>query len=290
MPISGLNYNQNTHSMEAGKRIIVPWDFTDKAQNALAHAIKMAKILDNSITLLHIVKKENNVGDITQKLTDIASKTQTESGIVITSIIKEGTIFTAIGKYTEENDDINLVIMGTHGMKGMQKLTGSWALKVIVSSHAPFIVVQDIPTEKASFDKIVFPVSFKTENREKLIWAIYFGKIFNAKIHFIKQDVSDQHLSKKVNHNLAFARKYLSKYGVEFEIQTSKTSGNFAEATLSYAQEIDADLMMIMTTKNIGTLDYVLGASEQFIIANTAKIPVMCVNPRKGQNFSLATF
>jgi hypothetical protein len=49
-------------------------------------------------------------------------------------------------------------------------------------------------------------------------------------------------------------------------------------------------MMLIMTTKNIGTLDYVLGASEQFIIANTARIPVMCVNPRKAQNFSLGTF
>lgn len=276
--------------MEAGKKIIVPWDFTDKAQNALSHAIKMAKILDNTITLLHIVKKMSEVGDVKQKLDDIASKTTSESGVVTNSVIKEGTIFNAIGEYTEDNDDINLVIMGTHGMKGMQKLTGSWALKVIVSSHAPFIVVQDPPTDKTSFDKIVFPVSFKTENREKLIWAIYFGKIFNAKIHFVKQDVSDQNLVKKVNHNLVFARKYLSKYNVEFEIKTSASSGNLAESTLDYAKEIDADLMLIMTTKNIGTIDYVLGASEQFIIANTAKIPVMCINPRKGHNFSLSTF
>ena len=276
--------------MEAGKRIIVPWDFTDKARNALAHAIKMAKILDNTITLLHIAKKEKEIDKLSIKLADVAARTQSENGVDTNSVVKEGTIFTAIGEYTEENEDINLVIMGTHGMKGMQKLTGSWALKVIVSSHAPFIVVQDPPTERTSFDKIVFPVSFKTENREKLIWAIYFGKIFNAKIHFIKQDVSDKNLVNKVNHNLIFARKYLSKYNVDFEITTSETSGNFAEATLNFAKEIDADLMLIMTTKNIGTIDYVLGASEQFIIANTAKIPVMCVNPRKAQNFTLATF
>ncbi len=276
--------------MEAGKRIIVPWDFTDKAQNALAHAIKMAKILDNTITLLHIAKKEKEVAEQMVKLTEVAAKTQEENGVNTNAIVKEGNIFSTIGNYTEEHDDINLVIMGTHGMKGMQKLTGSWALKVIVSSHAPFIVVQDPPTEKTSFDKIVFPVNFKTENREKLIWAIYFGKIFNAKVHFVKQEATDKNLVKKVNHNLAFARKYLSKYNVEYEIATAEKSGNFAQSTLNYAKEIEADLMIIMTTKNIGTLDYVMGASEQYIIANTAKIPVMCVNPRKGQNFSLATF
>jgi nucleotide-binding universal stress UspA family protein len=276
--------------MEAGKRIIVPWDFTEKAANALAHAVKMAKILDNTITLLHIVKKEKEIEESLVKLNEVAQKTKDDSGVVTNAIVKEGTIFTTIGEYTEENEDINLVIMGTHGMKGMQKITGSWALKVIVGSHAPFIVVQDPPTEKASFDKIVFPVNFKTENREKLIWAIYFGKIFSAKVHFIKQEVSDKNLIKKVNHNLTFAKKYLSKYNVEFEIATAEKAGSFEQATLNYAKEIEADLMMIMTTKNIGAIDYVLGASEQFIIANTARIPVMCINPRKGQNFSLATF
>ncbi|MBI9069901.1 MAG: universal stress protein [Salinivirgaceae bacterium] len=276
--------------MEAGKKIVVPWDFTDKAENALAHAVKMAKVLDNTIVLLHIVKKDKEVDDAMDRLKERASKAQEETGIETTTLVKVGTIFTTIGEFTEDNEDINLVIMGTHGMKGLQKLTGSWALKVIVSSHAPFIVVQDSPTEKVSYDKIVFPVNFKSENREKLIWAIYFGKIFKAKIHFVKQDVSDRSLVKKVNQNLTFARKYLSKYNVDYEIATAEKSGNFAQGTINYAKEIEADLMLIMTTKNIGTIDYVMGASEQFIIANTARIPVMCVNPRKAQNFSLATF
>lgn len=276
--------------MEAGKRIIVPWDFTEKADNALAHAVKMAKVLDNSITLLHIVKKEKEIEEALTRLNDTALQANEKYGVATNAVVKEGTIFTTIGEYTKENEDINLVIMGTHGMKGMQKLTGSWALKVIVSSFAPFIVVQDPPTEKISYDKIVFPVNFKNENREKLIWAIYFGKIFKAKILFIKQEVSDKNLVKKVNQNLTFARKYLSKYNVEYDIATAEKSGNFAEATIKYAKDVEADMMLIMTTKNIGTIDYVMGASEQFIIANTARIPVMCVNPRKAQNFSLGTF
>lgn len=285
-----LFFSKNNIQMETGKKIIVPWDFTDIAKNALAHAIKMAKILDNTLVLMHIVKKDKDTEEAQKKLQKIANEESEKINIPIEVLIKTGTIFTTIGEYTKDNEDINLVIMGTHGMKGMQKLTGSWALKVIVSSHAPFIVVQDPPSEKTTYDKIVFPINFKSENREKLIWAIYFGKIFKAKIHFVKQDVSDGNLLKKVNQNLTFAKKYLNKYNVEFEIDTASKSGTFAQATINYAKEIEADLMMIMTTKNIGTLDYVIGASEQFIIANTARIPIMCVNPRKAQNFSLATF
>jgi len=42
---------------------------------------------------------------------------------------------------------------------------------------------------------------------------------------------------------------------------------------------------LIMTTKNISFQDYVLGADEQQIIANHEKIPVMCINPKKGTLF-----
>jgi len=275
--------------MEPSKKIVVPWDFTEVAENALAHAVKIAKAINNDITLLHIVKTEKETEDALKKLQQIASDNQNKTSVKTDSVVLEGSIFTTIGEFTKDRDDINFVIMGTHGMKGMQKLTGSWALKVIVSSYVPFVVVQDAPQDNSSFDKIVFPVDFKTENREKLVWAIYFGKIFKSKIYFIKQDVKDSALIKKVNTNLTFAKKYLTKYDVEYEIADTAEGGNFAQQTIDYAQKIEAGMMLIMTTKDIGTLDYVLGASEQYIIANTARIPVMCVNPRKINNFSLGS-
>ncbi len=279
----------NTFQMESNKKIIVPWDFTEVAENALAHAVKIAKAIENDITLLHIVKTDKEIDEAQKKLQQIAADNQTKTSISTDAKVLVGSIFTTIGEFTKDRDDINLVIMGTHGMKGMQKLTGSWALKVIVSSYVPFVVVQDAPQENSSFDKIVFPVDFKNENREKLVWAIYFGKIFNSKICFIKQDVRDSALLKKVNTNLSFAKKYLTKYGVEYEIADTAEGANFAQQTIDYAQKIEAGLMLIMTTKDIGTLDYVLGVSEQYIIANTSRIPVMCVNPRKSNNFSLGS-
>lgn len=275
--------------MESNKKIVVPWDFTEVAENALAHAVKIAKAIENDITLLHIVKTDKEIDEAQQKLQQIATDNQSKTSIATDAKVLVGSIFTTIGEFTKDRSDINLVIMGTHGMKGMQKLTGSWALKVIVSSTVPFVVVQDAPQENSSFDKIVFPVDFKNENREKLVWAIYFGKIFNSKICFIKQDVRDSALLKKVNTNLSFAKKYLTKHEVEYEIADTTEGGNFAQQTIDYAQKIEAGLMLIMTTKDIGTLDYVLGASEQYIIANTSRIPVMCVNPRKSNNFSLGS-
>jgi nucleotide-binding universal stress UspA family protein len=175
-----------------------------------------------------------------------------------------------------------MVIMGTHGIKGMQKLTGSRALKVIVSSRVPFLVVQDKPSGKHRFTDIVFPIDFRIETREKLYWAIFLGKYFSSRIHLFKPPVGDKSIMKMINTNLNFAIRYLVQNHIDYEVHTAKSTVNLAKETISFAQEIDADLILITTTKGINMADYVLGLPEQEIIANNARIPVMTVNPKVG--------
>ena len=79
-------------------------------------------------------------------------------GIRPSVIVKTGNIFEEIKSIIGECD-AEIAVMGTHGMKGLQKFTGSWALKVIAGSKAPFVVVQDKPTE-ADIHKIVLPLDF----------------------------------------------------------------------------------------------------------------------------------
>ena len=108
--------------------------------------------------------------------------------------------------------------------------------------------------------------------------AIFIGKYFESKIHILVATSTDQNLLKKTKINLNFAIRYLIQNNIEYEIH-EVPKGDFAEQTLDFAQKINADLIVIMTTKNIMLLDYMIGASEQYIIANSSKIPVCCVNP-----------
>ena len=62
--------------MDSGKKIIVPWDFTEVAQNALAHAAKIAKVLENDIIILHIVKEEKDIAAISPKLNEVAANAE----------------------------------------------------------------------------------------------------------------------------------------------------------------------------------------------------------------------
>lgn len=268
--------------MENKNTILVPWDFTRVAESALFHAVRVSKIVNNEITLLHITKKTSHNAEALEKMEKYVNEFKDKSGIKPNIIAREGNIFTTINEVCDEID-ANLVIMGTHGIRGMQKLTGSWALKVIVGSKVPFVVVQDDPlTEDTQehFREIVFPVDFRKENKEKINSVLYLAKYYNSKVHLIVPNTTNDVLKKKIANNVVFAKKMFGEREIEFSI-TNAEGANFADETIMFAQKLQADLILIMTTKDIGFADYVMGAAEQSIIANTAKIPVMCVNPRK---------
>ncbi len=266
---------------ENQKIIVVPWDFTPVADNALAHAAKISSMVNNDICLLHIVDKKIKASEEGEKKTmldQLAEENSKKYNMNISAEIKKGSIFSAIAEFVNDKD-ASLVVMGTHGMKGMQKLTGSWALKVIVKSKVPFIVVQDPPLDQERYHDIVFPVDFRRENKEKTKMAVYMGKYLDSKIHILVTSSTDPSLIKRTKVNLNFAVKYLIQNNIEYEIHEI-TRGNFAQQTLDFAVRMNADLILIVTTKNITFTDYMVGASEQYIIANSSKIPVCCVNPR----------
>ncbi|HBX49822.1 MAG: hypothetical protein A2275_06745 [Bacteroidetes bacterium RIFOXYA12_FULL_35_11] len=264
---------------ENRKTILVPWDFTSIAEFALLHALKIADTFNNDITLLNIVKKQKEVDEILVKLNQVADDTMKKYNIKPRVLAVVGSIFTTISEVASEINS-NLVIMGTHGIKGMQKLTGSWALKVIVGSKVPFVVVQSPPKEHV-FKTIIVPFDHKMEGKEKLAWVGYLAKYYKSEILLFKTGTSDELLMKKANNNIIFAKKFLEEKDITYKIFTAEGKKSFPDETLEFSQKNDGDLLLIMTTKDIGFKDYVLGATEQEIIANDAKIPVMCINPRE---------
>lgn len=262
------------------KPVLIPTDFTVVAQHAIETAVPFAKLTNSDVVLLHIVKKASEIPDATAKVGLEADKASKDHGIRVTGIVREGSIFSTIGETVSEIE-AGLVLMGTHGIRGMQKLTGSWALKIIVTSKVPVIVMQTYP-RKATVERIAFPIDFKRENREKIGWAYYVAKLFNSKVYIIRSEPSkDRKMEQGVKTNLVFTEKFLRSKNVEYEIAVAKGDESFAKESLQYAESIGADLMLITTTKGISVFDFVLGTAEEDIITNSANIPVMCVNPRK---------
>lgn len=263
------------------KTIMITWDFTEKSYFALEHAIRISNIVKNNLLLFHIVSTEEEVDEAKKRLDQAVLDIKEKYNEDVDYFVNSGKIFNEISIYASEEDNkVNFVIMGTHGMKGTQKLFGSWALKVVVGSSVPFIVVQAPPPEKDRYTDIVFPIDFKSENKEKLQWAIFLGKYLNSRIHLYKAPVADKNLQKKINVNLNFAIRFLIQNNIEYEIHTAVKSNNFTKEILAFTKSINADLILITTTKHITFMDYVFGAKEQYLLSNNEKIPVMCINPK----------
>jgi len=263
------------------KSIMVTWDFSAVSYSALKHALRMSHIVKYNIVLFHIVDEPSGVDTAKKKLDKAVEEIKKEYNEEVSYFVDHGKIFKEIAEYASNEDNkVDFVLMGTHGMKGGQKFFGSWALKVIAGSSVPFIVVQSDPPEKDRYSDIVFPIDFKSENKEKLQWAIFLGKYLNSKIHLYKAPIGDKDLQKKVNVNLNFAIRFLIQNNIEYEIHTASKSGKHQKELLAFAKKIKADLILITTTKHITKIDYIFGAKEQYLLSNNEKIPVMCVNPK----------
>lgn len=266
-------------------RLLIPWDFTPVAENALKYAVKIGSLATSSqIELIYVIESGGlfNKGKLSEKeatenLKTDYSRIKESYGIEVKTTVMEGNIFNTISEHAA---DINadLVIMGTHGIKGVQKLTGSWALKVIAGSSVPFLVVQDSPKANRVFQHVVMPLDFSFDEKSKLNWAIKVSVQYKSQIHIIIPNAFDAGVQKKVNYNLAFAKKHLESYNISYEIHSAGKGSKFQEEIVKLALDIESDLILIMTSGSLDFTDYVFGAQEQHVIANEAKIPVMCIN------------
>jgi len=271
------------------KPILVTWDFSKVAEYALEHAFHFKKILGGQIYLLNIVKKEKDIPKIEEDLKIIVKNAFEKHKVKIKIIVKAGNIFKTITEIANQNK-AKLVIMGTHGVKGIQKFTGSWALKVIAGTNTPFVVVHDKPIRE-NVQNIAFAIDHTRENKQKLKQAKVLAKNQNVKFYLtLPANISNSQILRNTKTNLNYVKSYFKQNNIDFEVKKIESTDTSVDATLKFIKENDVDLIVVLTTKNINIQDYVLGADEQRIIANDSKIPVMCINPNKVKYSSYSTF
>jgi nucleotide-binding universal stress UspA family protein len=271
------------------KVFIVPHDFTSVGNLALEHAIATARPLNASVHLLHVVSKESQIKESTEKLEEVI-KQYSESGVEIVPIVRIGSIFEDIGEYAAEHS-AELIFMGTHGAHGWQHITGSHALKVVTSSTVPFIIVQEKTVKTTGYDSIVVPMDLHKETKQKLSIVASLAKYFNSKVHVVTPDESDEFLRHQVNSNIIFSERFFKQRGIEMTSAIVSSSG-FDKEVVKYAVSVDADLIAIMNLNRSSFLNAITANYEQYIITNDALIPTLILNPidtssAKGGSFTM---
>ncbi len=262
-------------------KILVPTDFTKVADSAMSHAMNLAGHTGAEVYLLHVVPKQSDVEEARERLGLEVERMKQWGSAKVFRMVRVGSIFEDIGDAAAEID-ASLILMGTHGMRGMQFLTGSRALRVITSSPVPFIVVQERSIKEGGYDSIVVPLDLNRETRQKLTIVAEMAKTFNSKVHILVPKEKDEFLHKQLLNNIKFADQYLSERGIQHEASIAEEDSNdFHKALMKHAVKVDADLITIMNNSQ-GNIFGLLGVPyEQEIITNEAQIPVMCMNPRE---------
>ena len=264
--------------------VLVPTDFSEVCDNAIHHAAKAAKFLNYKIMLLHVIdkntreylkKEDKGEAHIQTKLQEKADELKAKEDLKVETKSVPGDIFTTIGEVAQ-NEGANLVFLGTHGKEGMQKLTGSYALKVITSSPSPVIVVQKRAFEKG-FKEIVLPITNEAGPWEKTKWAVFMAKEFDATIHVYQIGGA----SKAVQDAAQRIASYLEKNSVQHTLEIAGKDENFTKQVIDYSTAHSADMIMIMTNPDSTFKRFLLGSYDEDIIFNASQIPVMCINPRK---------
>jgi nucleotide-binding universal stress UspA family protein len=263
-------------------KVLVPTDFTRVADNAISHAMVLAKSIGGEVYLLHVVPKQGEVDEARRKLDmEIGRAKALDESVPVHKLVRVGSIFDDISDAAAEIN-ATLIVMGTHGMRGMQFITGSNALRVITSSNVPFVVVQERPIKAGGYDSIVVPLDLHKETRQKLTLVADMAKYFGSKVHLITPKEDDEFLHKQLVNHIKFANQYLDERGIQHDATISQEdSGDFVKAVVRHAIAVDADLVAIMNLAQ-GNIFGVLGVPyEQEVITNEAQIPVMCMNPRE---------
>ena len=144
------------------KTILVPHDFSSSANHAAAIARDEAKVHGAKILLLHVIDlppsfhgtsvmppesgapinaKDYAVSNAEKHLEDISQRLA-KDGATATTFIRLGNPVDEINRFVTENN-VDLVIMGTHGRTGLQHLlVGSVAERVVRSSTKPVLTVR----------------------------------------------------------------------------------------------------------------------------------------------------
>jgi nucleotide-binding universal stress UspA family protein len=279
-----------TTYFEKEGRILVPTDFSDTCANALDHAKGLASVSKHEITLLHVIKPFDTEAVLREearlaeaRMAGLLNSKQIEAKIVV----KIGEIFTAIRDAADELD-ASLIVLGTHGKTGIQKLVGSYALKVIDSTKRPVLVVQS-GSAKSGYKSVVFPIGVTEEERQKAEHAAAFAITYGAKIHIFPELASFDSSKKKMDTAMAQITKYFDKHGVEYEVaDTSKYSGSFDKKVASYGKEVGANLIFIVSDPEMHV--FIGGGKEENFLFNKEGIPIMVVTNKKFKSGKFSMF
>lgn len=253
---------------------LVPHDFTPVADAAVRMALELAHANDGSLVLIHIVDKKTERRAAKDKFREVLGLFSDEDKARMRTVVIEGDVYGDIGKASEVLN-ASLIVMGTHGKSGLQKIFGSKALKVVSSTGTPFMITQGTGN-LTQIKHIVMPFYFEKETIQIATFAAEIAKLFKSTVHMVGFYDKDEWLTERTRSNQLVLRRYFTEQGIEHEIVNLPKEKSYEKELQEYAFSVNADLFAVAHYN-----ERVLTSASPFVqelIENSHDIPVLTVN------------
>lgn len=271
------------------KKILVPTDFSDQAENALKVAAQLAKKFNSEIFLLHMLELPLELVDPVQgssshnlpesiffmklahqRFKKLMSRPYLD-GIKIYETVQFYQAFDGIMEVSQEKN-CDLIVMGSHGASGFKEMfIGSNTEKVVRSSTIPVLVIKKDQPE-FRIENFVFASDGDTANRHTLEKAQNFAEKMGAKLHLLFINTPNNFLTTEDAHKRmeTFAEgTNVKDYEIHIYNDISVEKG-----ILHFATTLEAGLIGISTHGRKGIAHFFNGSISEDLV-NHAKIPVV---------------
>lgn len=259
------------------KAILTPVDFTEVSDFAIDHSVHMAQSINAKLFLLHIVKEASDMQKAQQKLqVHIDELADNYPEVDVKGIVRIGDIYNDITNAAVENG-AHMIVMGTHGLKGFQFITGSRALKVVSDSPVPFLIVQKDTPKFSGFQNILVPLSLEKDSKQKLSYVKTIAKYFDSKVYITVPKEDDEFLKNKLTRDMAFSKQFFKDANIDYEGHQFDHK-NDINTYLDFANKYNIDLFVVMNDDDSIIPGY--HNDVQKVITNSQKIPTLVINPK----------
>ncbi len=293
------------------KRILFPTDFSPCAEQALTHALYLAKQYQAELHVLHAVilygfynQPELSFVDVdtlnrqleeaTQRQMTTMLEPYTPDQVRIVPVQRRGnSAAPVILKYAREQD-IDLIVLGTHGRRGIGHLVlGSVAEEVVRLSSCPVFTIRERkePRLIEELDRILVPIDFSEHSKHALRYAKQIAASYDARLqllHVVEEVIhpSFYALERLHGHDLTLsvqqkAREALEQFleeaeGPELTAEFHVIEGRAAADITECAKELASDLIVIATHGLTGIEHLLMGSVTEKVVRR-ASCPVFTV-------------
>lgn len=281
-------------------RILFPTDFSERADAAIHHAAFIARQYGASLHVLHVAESGSAGGEddaaLRRDLDDRAGQIGENlgaAGMAITTAIRTGDAPAPEIVAYAASEGIDLIVVGTHGRRGVRRMfLGSVAEEILRTAPCPvYTIRQDdqLPAPRAP-RRVVVPVDFSEFGLLSMRAARRFVRddgeiiLLHAIEEFVPPGVygleypSYHELSAEIELHARKEMEQMAKsvLGGAIRYRTEIQTGYAPSAVVEYAEDVDADLIVMSTHGRSGVERMLLGSVTERVVRTSSR-PVLVV-------------